>query len=198
MKSPGEVIAEGLIASITSKEPHEIQRSLRYLKNKCIQINFPNLHEAIVIYFDKNPEKEFGIRYEIHPTPIFHCKRCGWQGTISDLPINEKKVKIKNLDEIVWEQNALMDPILRKIIEICPECGSKRLIRKEYRHKGRDLYIIGTHNDIAKLGAIIDPVIPHRIDGIINAFWSFFISEKIKFRPLWRVGLAIQFARLLL
>jgi hypothetical protein len=107
-------------------------------------------------------------------------------------------VKINPLDEIQWEKNALMDPNIRRIIEKCPECGFNQLIKREYRHKGRDLWIIGTHNDIAQLGKIMDSVIPRRLDGLLNAAWSFFISEKIKLRPVWRIGLAIQFGKLLL
>ncbi len=198
MKTPAEVIAEGLISSIESKEPYEIRGPLSYLKKKCIQINFPNLHEVIVIYFDGNIENSAGIHYEIYSTPIIHCRKCGWNGTAADLPVHEKKVEIKAMSELVWEQNELMNPILREIIEICPKCGSNRLTKKEYRHRGRDLWIIGTHNDIAKLGTLIDPVIPHRVNGLINAFWSYFVSEKIKLRPLWRLDLAIQFGRLLL
>ena len=198
MKTPGAVIVEGLIASIISKDQREILNSLRYLRNKCIQINFPNLHEAVVIYFDKTIENEGGIRYEIHSTPLYHCKKCSWEGIVTDLPISEKKVKIKELDEIQWEESALMNPNIRRIVEKCPECGSSRLIKREYRHKGRDLWIIGTHNDIAQLGKIMDSVIPHQLDGLFNAAWSFFISEKIKLRPIWRLDLAIQFGRLLL
>ncbi len=198
MRTPGEVIAEGLLASITSKEPQEIQRAFNFLKRKCIQINFPNLHEAIVIYFEENSETEPHIRYEIHSTPIYRCKKCHWQGTAADLPVNEQKVNIKEMDELVWEQNALMKPILRTVHELCPKCGSNQLRKKEYRHKGRDLWIIGTHNDIAKLGTLTDPIIPHRIEGLINAFWGLFVSEKIKFHPLWQIGLAIQFGKLLL
>ncbi len=198
MKSPGEVIAEGLIASIECKEQEEIERALRFLNNKCIQLNFPNLNETIVIYFESNPENGAGIRYEVYPTPILRCKQCGWRGTVGDLPVREKKVVIKDIDEITWEHNTLMNPITRKVIEVCPECGSKRLKKIEYRHKGRDLYIIGTHNDIAKLGTLMDHVIPRQINGAINAFWGLFISEKIRFQPLWRLGLVIQFGRLLL
>ena len=198
MKTPGAVIVEGLIASIISKDPKETHNTLHYLRNKCIQINFPNLHEAVVVYFDKKIENEEGIRYEIYSTPIYHCRKCGWEGVTADLPISEKEVKINPLDEIQWEKNALMDPNIRRIIEKCPECGFNRLIKREYRHKGRDLWIIGTHNDIAQLGKIMDSVIPRRLDGLLNAAWSFFISEKIKLRPVWRIGLAIQFGKLLL
>jgi len=198
LKSPGAVIVEGLIASIVSKDQEETRILLGHLRNKCIQINFPNLHEAVVIYFDKNIENEGGIRYEIHSTPIYHCKKCGWEGTVSELPLSERKVKIKDLDEIQWEESALMNPNIRRIIEKCPKCESKRLRRKEYRHKGRDLWIIGTHNDIAQLGKLMDSVLPRRLDGIIGAAWSFFISEKIKLSPVWRFELAIQFGRLLL
>ncbi len=198
MRSPGEVIAEGLIASITCKELEEIRGPLGYLKNKCIQINLPNLHEAIVIYFEEGSDIEEGIHYEIHPTPIFRCRKCGWRGIFADLPVIEKEIKIKEVEDVVWEQNALLNPTLRRVNEVCPKCGSRRLKRKQYNHRGRDLYIIGTHNDIAKLGTVVDPVIPHRVNGMIEAFWSFFVSEKVKFRPLWRLDLAIQFGRLLL
>ncbi|MHA1130761.1 MAG: hypothetical protein ACTSQQ_08130, partial [Candidatus Helarchaeota archaeon] len=157
------------------------------------------LHEAIVIYFGESAGNiEDTIRYEIYPTPIFRCRKCGWQGIYADLPVEEKKIKINTVSDVIWEQNTLLNPTLRKVSEICPNCGSVRLNRKKYYHRGRDLYIIGTHNDIAKLGTVVDPVIPHRVNGLINALWSYFISEKVKFRPLWRVDLAIQFGRLLL
>jgi len=198
LKTPAEVIAEGFVASITSKEQRETRRSLTYLRKKCIQINLPNLNEAIIIYFDNDSSNEAGIRYEIYSTPIFHCKKCRWQGSISDLPVNEKKVMIKEMSDIQWDQNDLMNPIIRTITERCPNCGSGRLIKKPYRHKGRDLCITGTHNDIAKLGSIIDPVIPHRVEGLFNAVWSFLVNEKIRLHPLWRIGLAIQFGKLLL
>lgn len=198
MKTPAEVIAEGLVSCIISKDPEETQRSLKFLHNKCIQINFPNLKEAIVIYFDKDPENEAGIRYEVYSSPIIRCRKCGWKGTAADLPVQEKEVKIREMSEIVWEQSELMNPILRRVVEICPECGSSRIVKREYRHKGRDLWIFGTHNDIAKLGTLIDPVIPHRVNGLIGAFWSYFVSEKIKFGPFWQFGLVIQFGRLLL
>ena len=198
MKTPGEVIAEGLLASISCKEYSETRRPLLYLRRKCIQINFPNLNEAIIIYFDKNPSNEHGIRYEIYSTPLIRCKKCGWRGTESDLPVNEKSVQIKDMADIQWDQSELMNPKIRKKLQKCPNCGSKRLIKKPYRHRGRDLYIVGTHNDIAKLGTITDSVIPRRIDGVLDAIWSFFVNEKIKLEPLWRFGLAIQFGKLLL
>jgi hypothetical protein len=197
VKSPGAVIAEGLIACVKVKEPEEARNLLSHFRNKCIQINFPNLHEAVVIYFDKNIEDEGGIRYETYATPIYHCKKCGWTGAVSELPVLEKKVKIKDLDEIQWEENALMNPHTRRIIEKCPRCQSTRLRKNEYRHKGRDLWIIGAHDDIAQLGKIMDTVLPRRLDGLIGAAWSFFISEKIKLHPVWRFELAIQFGRLL-
>jgi len=198
LKSPGAVIAEGLITCIRVKDQEETRTLLGPLHNKCIQLNFPNLHEAVVIYFDKNVEDVEGIRYEIHSTPIYHCKKCSWTGPVSELPILETKVKIKELDEIQWEDSPFMNPHTRRIIEKCPRCESKRLRKEEYRHKGRNLWIIGAHNDIAQLGKIMDTVLPRRLDGLIGAAWSFFISEKIKLHPVWRLDLAIQFGRLLL
>ncbi|MHA1267284.1 MAG: hypothetical protein ACTSRS_18750 [Candidatus Helarchaeota archaeon] len=198
LRTPAEVIAEGLISSIESKEPKEVKGPLKVLRKKCIQINFPNLHEAIVIYFNESKDNEIEIKYEIYTTPIFRCQTCKWKGSISDLPTEEKLVIIKNMKEIVWEKNELMNPTIRKIRKICPNCGSENLIQREYRHRGRDLWIIGSHQDIAKLGTLVDPVIPHRVNGLINAFWSYFVTEKIKFRPLWQIRLAIQFGRLLL
>jgi hypothetical protein len=198
MKTPAEVIAEGLISSIECKEPTQTRGPLRILHRKRIQINFPNLHEAIVIYFTDDADNDAGIQYEIHPTPVITCRHCGWKGDVADLPVEEKQVQIKEMSELVWEQSALMNPTVRKVTEKCPHCGSTSLSKREYRYRGRDLWIIGSHNDIAKLGMLVDPVIPHRVNGLFNAVWSYLITEKIKLRPLWQLGLAIQFGRLLL
>lgn len=198
MKSPAEVIAEGLISSIECKGPEEVKEPLRALRQKCIQINFPNLHEAIILHFEDDSNNGVLVRYEVYSTPIIQCRNCGWRGTTADLPIEEKKVEIKQMAELMWEQNALMNPTIRQVNEVCPKCGSIKLTKKDYRHKGRDLLIIGDHNEIAKLGTLMDPVIPHQVNGLINAFWSYFITEKLKLRPLWQLGLAIRFGRLLL
>ncbi|MDD1777887.1 MAG: hypothetical protein LUQ65_06920, partial [Candidatus Helarchaeota archaeon] len=169
MKSPGAVIAEGLITCIRVKDQEEIRALLGRLHNKCIQLNFPNLHEAVVIFFDKNVADVEGIHYETYSTPIYHCKKCGWTGPVSELPILETMVKINELADIQWEASALMNPHKRRRIEKCPRCESTRLRKEEYHHKGRDLCIIGAHNDIAQLGTIMDTVLPRRLDGLIGA-----------------------------
>lgn len=193
MKSGAEVIGEMILAGLRSKPKDEREKLMEDLYGIKAQITLPNLNEALVLHFEEIDGKKW-VRYESLPTPVVKCKKCGWEGTWTDLPTHEEEIKLPERPD---GEELILKPTKTIVEEKCPKCGSEKIKKKNYKHEGTKIVIYGSHWDIGVLGDAIVGPFGHRVKGLFKALWKV-LTRKVRMSPFYRIGLALKVGSLLM
>ncbi len=192
MKSGAEVVGELIIAGLRSKIKEEREQILNDLYGKIAQITFPNLHEALILYFEDVEGLGRWIRYEKHTTPIFTCKECNWEGGYNELPSEEIPIELSKSEE-----HPIQNPTKLVVYEKCPKCGNEKLKKKSWKHPDAKIVVWGSHFDIGALGdAAIGPI-GHRIKGLFRALW-FVLTRRVRLSPITKLTLGLKIGKLMM
>jgi hypothetical protein len=191
MKSSAEVVGEMVIAGLRSKMKEEREKIMDDLYGKIAQLTFPNLHEALVLYFE-DVDGEKWVRYESHPTPIYTCKDCEWEGGYDELPSEEVPIELPE-----GEDHPIENPTKTVVYEKCPKCESENLKKKHWKHPDTKIVMWGSHFDIGALGDAVLGPFGHRVKGLFRALW-FVMSRRIKLSPITKLGLGLKVGKLLM
>jgi len=192
MRSGAEVVGEMICAGLRSKTKEEREKLLNELYGKVAQITFPNLHEALVLFFEDVEGEGKWIRYEKHPTPIYICKKCEWSGSYDDLPSEEVPIELPE-----GEDHPIENPTKLIVYEKCPKCGNEKMKKKHWKHNKAEIVMWGDHFDIGALGdAVIGPI-GHRIKGLFKAVW-YVLTRRVRISPVTKVSLGLKIGKLMI
>lgn len=193
MKTGGEVIGEMILAGLRSKPKEDREKLMKELYGIKAQITIPNLNEAIILHFEEVNGKKW-LRYESLPTPVIKCKKCTWEGTWADLPTYMKEIELPERPD---GELLIFKPQKTIIEERCPNCGSEKLKKKNFKHGDIKILIYGSHWDIGSLGDAMIGAFGHRFKGIIKAIWKL-ITRKVRMSPFYRIRLALKIGGLMM
>ena len=128
------------------------------------------------------------------PTPVVKCKKCDWEGTWADLPTHEEEIILPDRPE---GEELILKPTKTIVEEKCPECGSEKLKKKNFKHEDAKIIIYGSHWDIGALGDVMIGPFWHRFKGFWKAMWKL-ITRKVRMSPFYRLRLALKVGGLMM